>query len=158
MPAKTKWWWSSTTKVKKKVEEKPIEVEVTTTPWEIEEEIPVSTVIENEINDDEIPAGTVFEEEEEIFVNKSKSWTRFKANQVSWDVWWTFVTKPQWRIRFEAQVAPFPMFMLPEELRRWLISNWLTTDVYKKDKEWLEKHKVDMKMVEKLKKFLTERF
>jgi hypothetical protein len=47
--------------------------------------------------------------------------------------------------------------MLPEELRRWLMSNGLTTDVYKKDKEWLEKNNVDMEMVEKLKKFLTER-
>jgi hypothetical protein len=33
----------------------------------------------------------------------------------------------------------------------------LTTEVYKKSKEWLEKHNVDLKMVEKLKDFLTER-
>ena len=49
------------------------------------------------------------------------------------------------------------MFMLPEDIRRWLMSNGLTSDVYTKDKEWLEKHNVDMEMVEKLKKFLTER-
>ncbi len=48
------------------------------------------------------------------------------------------------------------MFKLPEDIRRYLINNGLTSDVYKKDKERLEKHNVDMKMVEKLKQFLTE--
>jgi hypothetical protein len=47
--------------------------------------------------------------------------------------------------------------MLPEEIRRYLISHGLTSEVYKKDKEWLEKHNVDLEMVEKLKKFLTEK-
>lgn len=47
--------------------------------------------------------------------------------------------------------------MLPDEIRRYLINHGLTSDVYKKDKEWLEKHHVDMEMVEKLKQFLTER-
>jgi hypothetical protein len=47
--------------------------------------------------------------------------------------------------------------MLPADIRSYLVSHGLTTEVYKKDKEWLEKHNVDMKMVEKLKKFLTER-
>lgn len=49
------------------------------------------------------------------------------------------------------------MFKLPEDLRRYLVSKGLTTDVYKMDKEWLEKHNVDMEMIEKLKKFLTEK-
>ena len=35
------------------------------------EENTVSTVVENEISDDEIPSGTVFSDEEEIFVKKS---------------------------------------------------------------------------------------
>lgn len=121
------------------------------------EETPVATVVEEEISDAEIPAGTIVQDEEEIFLKKSKNWTKFKVSQVAGDVWGTVVTKPQWRIRFEAQVAPFPMFMLPQELKRWLVSNGLTTDVYTKDKERLEKHNVDMEMVEKLKKFLTER-
>ena len=67
------------------------------------------------------------------------------------------VEKPKGRIVFEAQVAPYPMFKLPDDIRRYLINNGLTSDVYKRDKERLEKHHVDMEMVEKLKKFLTER-
>jgi hypothetical protein len=62
-----------------------------------------------------------------------------------------------WRIKFEAQVAPYPMFMLPEDIRKYLIKKWFNSEIYKKDKEWLEKHNVDMEIVEKLKQFLTER-
>jgi hypothetical protein len=49
------------------------------------------------------------------------------------------------------------MFKLPADIRQYLINNGFTSDVYKKDKEWLEKHHADMKMIEKLKNFLTER-
>ena len=49
------------------------------------------------------------------------------------------------------------MFMVPAEIRNYLTKKGLTTDVWKKDKEWLEKHNVDMEIVEKLKQFLTER-
>jgi len=78
-------------------------------------------------------------------------------DRVAWKIWNSPVIKPQGRIKFEAQVAPMPLFMLPDEIRRYLINHGLTSDVYKKDKEWLEKHHVDMEMVEKLKQFLTER-
>jgi arsenate reductase-like glutaredoxin family protein len=47
--------------------------------------------------------------------------------------------------------------MLPVEIKRYLQSHGFSSDLYKKDKEWLEKHNVDMEMVDKLKKFLTER-
>jgi hypothetical protein len=47
--------------------------------------------------------------------------------------------------------------MLPDDIRRYLVSHGLNSNVYKMDKEWLEKHNVDPEMVEKLKKFLTER-
>lgn len=76
-------------------------------------------------------------------------------DDILWTVWNSVVAKPKWRIKFEAQVAAFPMFKLPADIRQYLTNNWLTSDVYKKDKEWLEKHNVDMKMVEKLKQFLT---
>lgn len=121
------------------------------------EEKPVTTVVKEEMNNAELPAGTIIKDESELFLKKSTKWTKFKESQIMGDVGWTIVTKPQGRIKFEAQVAPYPMFMLPDELKRWLISNWLTTDVYRRDKERLEKHNVDLEMVEKLKKFLTER-
>lgn len=119
----------------------------------IEDETPVSTVVEEEIIDDEIPAGTVFQDEEEIFVKKQKKSEWF----VIGSIWDSPVVKAKGRIKFEAQVAPIPMFKLPADIRQYLINNGFTSDVYKKDKEWLEKHHADMKMIEKLKNFLTER-
>lgn len=121
------------------------------------EEKPVSFVEENEISDAEIPAWTTFHDEEEIFLKKSTKWTRFKKSKVIWSIGWTNVEKPVWRIKFEAQVAPYPLFLLPEHIRRYLINNGFTSELYKKDKERLEKHNVDMQIVEDLKKFLTER-
>lgn len=49
------------------------------------------------------------------------------------------------------------MYRLPEEIRKYLVKKGLTTEVYKKSKEWLEKHHVDLEMVQKLKDFLTRR-
>lgn len=121
------------------------------------EETTVSFVEEWKISDAEIPSGTVFHDEEEIFVKKPTKWTRFKKSKIIWAIGWTNVEKPMWRIKFEAQVAPYPLFMLPEEIRKYLIRKGFTSDIYKKDKEWLEKHNVDMEIVEKLKKFLTEK-
>lgn len=73
------------------------------------------------------------------------------------NVWGSVVVKPKGRIVFEAQVAPVPMFRLPPDIRQYLMNNGFTTDVWKKDKEWMEKHNVDMEMIAKLKKFLTEK-
>ena len=146
MPAKRK------ITIKKKVKEVKNDEKIT----EIEEN-PVSFVEENEISDVEIPSGTVFHDEEEIFVKKTTKWTKYKKSKVIWDIGWTKVEKSVWRIRFEAQVAPYPLFMLPEDIRKYLIRNGFTSNLYLKDKEWLEKHNVDMEIVEKLKQFLTER-
>lgn len=143
MPAKRK------ITIKKKV------AEVEKTP-EIEENA-VSTVAENEISDTEEMSGTIINTEQEIGLKKTTKWTRFKKSKVIWSIGWTNVEKPVWRIKFEAQVAPYPLFMLPEEIRKYLIKKWFNSEIYKKDKEWLEKHNVDMEIVEKLKKFLTER-
>ena len=105
---------------------------------EIVEEKAVDTVVEEEIKVEEI-------------IEPKKS-----SDEVIGTIWDAKVSKPKGRIKFEAQVAPYPMFKLPADIRQYLINHWLTTDIYKKDKEWLEKHNVDMKMVEKLKQFLTE--
>lgn len=106
----------------------------------IEEETPVSTVVEKEIITSEEPK---------------------EVNVPEWfvigSIWDSPVVKAKGRIKFEAQVAPMPMFKLPADIRQYLINNGFTSDVYKKDKEWLEKHNADMKMIEKLKNFLTER-
>ena len=147
MPAKK---WTSKKKAVKnveKIEEKLPEIEENT----------VDTVVENEISDVENESGTILQTVEKILFKKSDFKGKKEKSKVIWTIGWTEVKQPEWRIRFEAQVQPFPLFMLPEDIRKWLVSNGLTSDVYMKDKEWLEKHNVDMEMVEKLKKFLTER-
>lgn len=103
----------------------------------IEEETPVSTVIENEISEVEEPK-----------VKKS-------SDKIIWNIWNTVVAKPKGRIAFEAQVAPVPLFRLPADIRQYLINNGFSSDVYKKDKERLEKHNADMEMINRLKDFLT---
>ena len=120
--------------------------ELNNVPTEVEKQ--AQNVLGDDGSDDELSTGTVIEEEEIIVKSK---W------DIIGDVGGSKIIKPQWRIKFEAQVAPVPMFMLPEDIRRYLQSHWLSSDVFKKDKEWLEKHNVDMGMVDKLKKFLTER-
>jgi len=149
--AAKKWWWTWKTKKSIKKEEKIIEK----TP-EIEENA-VSFVEENEISDVEIESGTTVHSEQEIGLKKSDLRGKKKESQVIWDIGWTKVEKSVWRIKFEAQVAPYPIFMLPEHIRKYLIRNGFTSNIYLKDKEWLEKHNVDMNIVEDLKKFLTER-
>lgn len=78
-------------------------------------------------------------------------------DRVLGDVGGSKIVKPVGKIRFEAQVWPYPMFMLPEDIRKYLIKKGLTSNVYLKSKEWLEKHNVDMEMVEKLKQFLQSK-
>lgn len=142
--------------------QKMVEIEVKNVEENVEneaknEEITVSFVEEWKISDAEISNGTTVHTEEEIGLKKTTKWTKFKKSKIIWTIGWTNVEKPVWRIKFEAQVAPYPLFMLPEEIRKYLVKKGFTSDIYKKDKEWLEKHNVDMEIVEKLKKFLTEK-
>lgn len=131
---------------KKKETIESVENEVVETPV-VEEETIGTTVVENEINDI-IDAELNNVKEEEKKVSK-------KSDKVIWTVGDTVVTKPKGRIVFEAQVAPVPMFKIPADIRQYLMNNGFTTDVYKKDKEWLDAHNVDMEMIDRLKDFLT---
>lgn len=105
----------------------------------VEEENVVTTVIESEIKAIEEPK-----------VEKSKV-----RGEIVWGNITTSVVAPKGKIRFEAQVAPVPMFKIPADIRQYLINKWFGTNVWQKDKEWLEKHGADMEMIEKLKKFLS---
>lgn len=131
---------------KKKETIESVENEVVETPV-VEEETVGTTVVENEINDIiDAELNNVKEEEKKVSKKKDK---------VIWTVGDTVVTKPKWQISFEAQVAPVPMFKIPADIRQYLMNNGFTTDVYKKDKEWLDEHNVDMEMIDRLKDFLT---
>lgn len=134
--------WQKPPKKWQKMSEITIEEEIKVEePTVIEEETPVSTVIENEITNEEAPKR-----------RKSKKGTEEK---VIWTIGDTVVAKPKGRICFEAQVAPVPMFKLPADIRRYLVNHGFSSDVYKRDKERLEKHWADMEMINKLKDFLT---
>lgn len=127
--------------IKRKPKE-TVEVKEVTLEEAIEEmEKPVTTVVEEEISVEEV-----------VKPRKSK-----KVWEIVWNWTRTTYVPPKWRIRFEAQVAPVPMFMLPKHIQTYLLGKWLGTNVWKKDKEWLTKHKVDMKIIEELKQFLSSR-
>lgn len=54
--------------------------------------------------------------------------------------------------------GPISKDRLPSDIQRWLTNKGYGTNVYLKDKEWLERHNVDMKMIEKLKKFINDNY
>ena len=116
-------------------------------PKAIEE---VEEIIENVI-EEETPVSTVDEK-----VITAPRHIKMK-DRVLGDVGGSKIVKPVGKIRFEAQLSAYPMFMVPAEIRNYLIKKGLTTNVRQKDKEWLEKHNVDLEMVEKLKQFLQSK-
>lgn len=146
MPAK-KWTAKKKMTINRKKKEPVVEEKIVTLEEAIEE------ITEEPVVEEENPVTTVVEEEiSNVEVVGMKS--QLKGEIVGkWGR--TVVQQPRWRIKFEAQVAAVPLFKLPEDIRRYLVSNWLPTTVWQWDKEKLEKRKVDMKMVEKLKEFLS---
>ena len=136
--------WHKPVKKGEKVVEKIEENEVKN------EENVGTTVVENEINNE-------IEAELENVQAETKNEPKWKAkNDVVWTVWWTSVhMQPRW-IRFQKFDAPVPMFMIQdEELRSYLVTKGFWTNVYQKDKEWLESHWADMEMIERLKRYVT---
>lgn len=61
-------------------------------------------------------------------------------------------------IKTVALKTPVPMYKLPEKFKTYLQSMWFGTNVYEKDKEWLEKHGADMEIINELKQYLSEHY
>ena len=61
-------------------------------------------------------------------------------------------------IKTKAYNSPVCLYELPEDIRTYLTNMWWWTNVYEKGEEWLIKHWADMKMIEKLKKFISEHY
>jgi hypothetical protein len=136
--------WHKPVKKGEKVVEKVEEIEVKN------EGNVGTTVVENEINNE-------IENELKNVQAEAENEPKWKAkNDVVWTVWWTSVhMQPRW-IRFQKFDAPVPMFMIQdEELRSYLVTKGFWTNVYQKDKEWLESHWADMEMIERLKRYVT---
>lgn len=112
-----------------------------------------TTVVENEINNEIENELTNIQHEAE---NEQTGNKKKVKSDVVWTVWWTNVhMQPRW-IRFQKFDAPVPMFMIQdEELRSYLVTKGFWTNVYQKDKEWLESHWADMEMIERLKRYVT---
>lgn len=135
--------WHKPVKKGEKVVEKVEEIEVKN------EENVGTTVVENEINNE-------IENELKNVQAETKKEPKWKANDVVWTVWWTQVHMQARWIRFQKFDAPVPMFMIQdEELRSYLVTKGFWTNVYQKDKEWLESHWADMEMIERLKRYVT---
>ena len=109
-----------------------------------QKETSVPTVVKSEKKEEKTPEPTIAPVEEKT------------PSNVLWTIWGSVVKKPIRWITFEAKVAPVPMFKLPEHLQKYLINKWFGTNVWKRDKEWLEKHWADMEMIEELKRFLSQ--
>ena len=58
-------------------------------------------------------------------------------------------------IKFKVKKSPISLQELPTEIRQYLINKGLGTNVYERPKERLEKHHIDMEIIEKLKKFIS---
>ena len=71
---------------------------------------------------------------------------------------WNPVHQQSGFIRTQQLTSPIPMYKLPADIQQYLKNHCFGTDVYKKGKEWLEKHNADMEMIEKLKKFISEHY
>ena len=145
-----------TIKINRKKKETPVEIKEVTLEEaleEIEEKVEEETQVEPIIEEDTLGTTVVenkISDVETIGLTKSQL-----KGEIVWNWTSTVVKQPRWRIKFEAQLAAVPLFKLPEDIRRYLVSNWLPTTVWKWDKEKLEKRKVNMEIVEKLKKFLS---
>ena len=112
-----------------------------------------TTVVENEINNEIENELTNIQHETE---NEQTGNKKKVKNDVVWTVWWTSVHMQARWIRFQKFDAPVPMFMIKdEELRSYLVTKGFWTNVYQKDKEWLESHWADMEMIERLKRYVT---
>lgn len=82
-----------------------------------------------------------------------------KGTRVIWSLkWGNDVHQKNGHLKIKAIRWPISKRELPEDIRKWLTNKGYGTNIYLKSKEELEKRKVDLKMVDKLKKFISERY
>lgn len=72
--------------------------------------------------------------------------------------WGSEVHQKNGHLKIKAIRWPISKRELPEDIRRWLTNKGYGTNIYLKSKEELERRNVDLKMVDKLKKFISERY
>ena len=72
--------------------------------------------------------------------------------------WGSEVHQKNGHLKIKAIRWPISKRELPEDIRKWLTNKGYGTNIYLKSKEELERRNVDLKMVDKLKKFISERY
>lgn len=81
-----------------------------------------------------------------------------KLEDEIWKANWNPVFQKTAFIKTVALRTPIPMYKLPEKFKTYLQNMWFGTNVYEKDKEWLEKHGADMEIINELKQYLSEHY
>lgn len=111
--------------------------------------------VKEEVKTEEIPNEEVVTEEISEEKVEPKKATKRAIGTIKW---WKKVYQGIGTIKTQYLRWPISKALLPQDIQRWLTNKGYGTNVYLKDKEWLEKHNVDMTMVEKLKKFISDNY
>lgn len=142
-----------------KVAEKKEAVEATTdVKKEIDEELELDKALDNAIEEAkkelEAKEDSDLEEKDEIDKEIEKVEEKMEVlGKVR-----TPVYQKSSFIKTKAYNTPVCLYELPEDIRTYLTNMWWWTNVYEKWEEWLVRHGADMKMIEKLKKFISEHY
>lgn len=126
---------ATTKQVVKKVTKQP-KKQATKTPKEVK--APVKNPTEDQLDKEINKVEKVMEKKEEVKV--------FQVHQA------------KWFIRTKAYRTAIPMYKIPADIRQYLLNKGFGTNVWEKDKAWLERHHADMEMIERLKKFISENY
>ena len=103
---------------------------------------------------EEVKAEEVAEEATEVAEEPKKEEPRVIGSLK----WGNDVHQKNGHLKIKAIRWPISKRELPEDIRKWLTNKGYGTNIYLKSKEELEKRHVDLKMVDKLKKFISERY
>lgn len=118
----------------------------------------VKTPEVEEVKKEEIPNEEVGAEEiseEKVEKKETKKETKKAIGSLKG---WKKVYQEIGTVKTVSLRGPISKSLLPKDIQRWLTNKGYGTNVYLKDKEWLEKHNVDMSMIEKLKKFISDNY
>lgn len=101
------------------------------------------------------------EEKEEKSLKEELKKVKENMEKLEDEIWkanWNPVFQKTAFIKTVALRTPVPMYKLPEKFKTYLQSMGFWTNVYEKDKEWLEKHWADMEIINELKQYLSEHY
>lgn len=102
------------------------------------------------------PTQPTEEKKEETKVTETEK--KEEKPDVIGNISWREVHQQLKTVRMKRVTWPISKSKLPKDIQEWLTNKGYGTNIYLKPKEWLQSHKVDMEMVEKLKKFINDNY